>query len=158
MPRRKLAVSRSDPATAALLQTLNPHTAGIDIGATELWVCVPPSAIVAPAAPSAPTVLPPHVRRFGAFTADLHAIAAWLQQCQVTTVAMESTGVYWIPLYDLLEAEGFAVLLVDPRQVQRAPNRPKTDVHDCQWIQRLHSLGLLTAAFRPEEPIRVWRF
>jgi transposase len=70
---------------------------------------------------------------------------------------MESTGVYWIPLYDLLEREGFQVLLVDPRQVQRAPNRPKTDVHDCQWIQRLHSLGLLTAAFRPEEPIRVWR-
>jgi transposase len=84
-------------------------------------------------------------------------MAAWLRQCQVTTVAMESTGVYWIPLYDLLESEGFQVLLVDPRQVQRAPNRPKTDVHDCQWIQRLHSLGLLTAAFRPEEPIRVWR-
>jgi len=101
--------------------------------------------------------LPLHVRRFGAFTADLHAIAAWLRQCQVTTVAMESTGVYWIPLYDLLEHAGFQVLLVDPRQVQRAPNRPKTDVHDCQWIQRLHSLGLLTAAFRPEEPIRVWR-
>lgn len=70
---------------------------------------------------------------------------------------MESTGVYWIPLYDLLESAGFQVLLVDPRQVQRAPNRPKTDVHDCQWIQRLHSLGLLTAAFRPEEPTRVWR-
>ena len=157
MPRRKPAASRPDPATAALLQTLNPHAAGIDIGATELWVCVPPSAVTAPSAPSAPTVLPPHVRRFGAFTADLHAIAAWLQQCQVTTVAMESTGVYWIPLYDLLEAEGLEVLLVDPRQVQRAPNRPKTDVHDCQWIQRLHSLGLLTAAFRPEEPIRVWR-
>jgi transposase len=101
--------------------------------------------------------LPLNVRRFGAFTADLHAIAAWLRQCQVTTVAMESTGVYWIPLYDLLERTGFQVLLVDPRQVQRAPNRPKTDVHDCQWIQRLHSLGLLTAAFRPEEPIRVWR-
>jgi transposase len=87
----------------------------------------------------------------------LYAIAAWLRQCQVTTVALESTGVYWIPLYDLWESEGFQVLLVDPRQVQRAPNRPKTDVHDCQWIQRLHSLGLLTAAFRPEEPIRVWR-
>jgi transposase len=101
--------------------------------------------------------LPPHVRRFGAFTADLHAIAAWLRQCQVTTVAMASTGVYWIPLYDLLESAGFQVVLVDPRQVQRAPHRPKTDVHDCQWIQRLHSLGLLTAAFRPEEPIRVWR-
>jgi transposase len=101
--------------------------------------------------------LPLNVRRFGAFTADLHAIAAWLRQCQVTTVAMESTGVYGIPLYDLLAGEGFQGLLVDPRQVQRAPNRPKTDVHDCQWIQRLHSLGLLTAACRPEEPIRVWR-
>jgi transposase len=148
MPRRQPASSRPDPATAALLQTLNPHAAGIDIGATELWVCVPPSA---------PAILPPHVRRFGSFTADLYTIAAWVRQCQVTTVAMESTGVYWIPLYDLLESEGFQGLLVDPRQGQRAPNRPKTDVHDCQWIQRLHSLGLLTAAFRPEEPIRVWR-
>ena len=70
---------------------------------------------------------------------------------------MASTGGYGIPLYDLLEHEGCEVLLVDPRQVQRAPKRPKTDVHDCQWIQRLHSLGLLTAAFRPKEPIRVWR-
>lgn len=157
MPRRKPASSRPDPATAALLQTLNPHAAGIDIGATELWVCVPPSAAVSPSAPSAPAVLPPHVRHFGSFTADLYIIAAWLRQCQVTTGAMESTGVDWIPLYDLLESEGFQVLLVAPRQVQRAPNRPKTDVHDCQWIQRLHSLGLLTAAFRPEEPIRVWR-
>jgi transposase len=157
MPRRKSPSAPPDPATAALLQTLNPHAAGIDIGATELGVCVPPSAVASPAAPSAPTVLPPHVRRFGSFTADLYAIVAWLRQCQVTTVAMESTGVYWIPLYDLIEHEGFQVLLVDPRQVQRAPNRPKTDVHDCQWIQRLHSLGLLTAAFRPAEPIRVWR-
>jgi transposase len=157
MPRRKPASSQPDPATAALLQTLNPHAAGSDIGPTELWVGGPPSAVASPSAPSAPAVLPPHVRRFGSFTADLHAIAAWWRQCQVTTVAMESTGVYWIPLYDLLEHVGFQVLLVDPRQVQRAPNRPKTDVHDCQWIQRLHSLGLLTAAFRPEEPIRVWR-
>ena len=159
MPRRKSASSRPDPATAALLQTLNPHAAGIDIGATELWVCVPPgaSSSLPPSGPSVPAVLPPTVRCFGSFTADLYAIAAWLRQCQVTTVAMESTGVYWIPLYDLLESAGFQVLLVDPRQVQRAPNRPKTDVHDCQWIQRLHSLGLLTAAFRPEEPIRVWR-
>jgi transposase len=159
MPRRKSASSRPDPAMAALLQTLNPHAAGIDIGATELWVCVPPAPMASPppSPTDAPVPLPLNVRRFGACTADLHAIAAWLRQCQVTTVAMESTGVYWIPLYDLLEGEGFQVLLVDPRQVQRAPNRPKTDVHDCQWIQRLHSLGLLTAAFRPEEPIRVWR-
>ena len=159
MPRRKSTSSRPDPAMAALLQTLNPHAAGIDVGATELWVCVPPGALssLCPSVPGPPAVLPPHVRRFGTFTADLHAIAAWLRQCQVTTVAMESTGVYWIPLYDLLERSGLQVLLVDPRQVQRAPNRPKTDIHDCQWVQRLHSLGLLAAAFRPEEPIRVWR-
>jgi len=157
MPRRTPTSSQPDPATAALLQTLNPHAAGIDIGATALWVCVPPSAVASPSAPSAPALLPPHVRRFGACTADRHPMAAWLRQCQVTTVAMASTGVYWIPLDDLLESAGFRGLLVDPRQVQRAPNRPKTDVHDGQWIQRLHSLGLLTAAFRPEEPIRVWR-
>jgi transposase len=155
MPRRKTVPSRPDAATEALLQTLNPHAAGIDIGATELWVCVPPGAVAFQPAP--PGGLPAHVRRFGVFTVDLHRIVAWLRQCGVTTVAMESTGVYWIPLYDLLEQEGFEALLVDPRQVQRAPNRPKTDVHDCQWIQRLHSLGLLTAAFRPAEPIRVWR-
>ena len=155
MPRRKPVPARSDAATQALLQTLNPHAAGIDIGATELWVCVPPGVVVFQPVP--PDGLPAQVRRFGVFTADLHTLAAWLRQCGVTTVAMESTGVYWIPLYDLLEQGGWEVLLVDPRQVQRAPSRPKTDVHDCQWIQRLHSLGLLTAAFRPEEPTRVWR-
>ncbi len=154
MSRRKPNPTSPDPASLALLHTLHPHAAGIDVGAAELWVCVPPGAV---SIPRPPTVLPAHVRRFGVFTADLQAIAAWLHQCGVTTVAMASTGVYWIPLYDLLEQAGFEVLLVDPRQVQRAPNRPKTDVHDCQWIQRLHSLGLLTAAFRPEEPIRVWR-
>lgn len=157
MPRRKPASSPPAPATAAVLQTLNPHAAGIDIGATAFWVCVPPSAVSSPSVPSAPAVLPPPVRRFGSCTADLHAMAAWLRQCQVTTVAMESTGVSWIPLYDLLESAGFQGLLVDPRQVQRAPNRPKTDVHACQGIQRLPSLGLLTAAVRPEEPTRVWR-
>src|SRR5918994_1563223 len=119
MPRRKSSSFPSDPAATALLQTFNPHAAGIDVGATELWVCVPPSAVAAPAASSMSVGLPPHVRRFGTFTADLHTIAAWLRQCQVTTVAMESTGVYWIALYDLLESTGFQVLLVDPRQVQR---------------------------------------
>jgi len=159
MPRRKSTSSRPAPARAALLQTLNPHAAGIDVGATALWVCVPPGArsSLCPSVPGPPAGLPPHVRRFGTFTAELHAIAAWLRQCQVTTGAMASTGVYWIPLYDLLERSGFQVLLVDPRQVQRAPNRPKTDVHDCPWVQRLHRLGLLSAALRPEEPIRVWR-
>jgi transposase len=159
MPRRKSPSSPPDPRAVALLQTLHPHAAGIDSGATDLWVCVPPGAVSSPhaAGPGTPAVLPSHVRRFGTCTAALHAIAAWLRQCPVRTVAMASTGVDGIPLSDLLDSEGCQGLLVDPRHVQRAPNRPKPDVHDGQWSQRLHRLGLLTAACRPEEPIRVWR-
>ncbi len=168
MPRRKATPPPADPATRALLAGLHPHAAGIDVGAAELWVCVPPGSV--PAGSTPPGQAPPafwrgevpddtfdRVRRFGSFTADLQAIARWLRHCGVTTVALESTGVYWIPLYDLLQAEGFEVLLVDPRQTRRAPGRPKTDKHDCMWIQRLHSLGLLSAAFRPDEQVRVWR-
>ncbi len=87
----------------------------------------------------------------------MHALADWLKQHRVDTVAMEATGVYWIALYDLLEARGFQVLLVDPRQIQRAPGRPKSDTQDAQWIRCLHSLGLLSGAFRPDEGIRVLR-
>ena len=79
------------------------------------------------------------MRSFGACTADLHRLADWLAACGVKTVAMESTGVYWIPLFELLEARGFEVYLVDPRQSRHAPGRPKSDVLDCQWLQRLHS-------------------
>jgi transposase len=168
MPRRKTSPRNTDPAADALLKSLNPHAAGMDVGAAEMWVAVPPGA--APAGSTPPGAAPPEfwrgqvpddtferVRRFGTFTADLQAIARWLRQCGVTTVAMESTGVYWIAAYDLLQGEGFEVLLVDPRQTQRAPSRPKTDKHDSMWIQRLHGLGLLTAAFRPAEEVRVWR-
>lgn len=168
MPRRKTPPCNSDPAAVALLRTLNPHAAGIDVGAAEMWVAVPPGSV--PARSTPPGAAPPafwrgevpddtfeRVRRFGTFTADLQAIARWLHECGVTTVALESTGVYWIPCYDLLQSEGFEVLLVDPRQTQRAPGRPKTDKHDCMWIQRLHGLGLLSAAFRPAEQVRVWR-
>jgi transposase len=157
MPRRQRASSRPAPAPAALLQPLNSHAAGIEMGATEFWGCVPPSAAMAPAAPNAPAVLPLHVRCLGACTADLYALAAWVRQCQGTTVAMASPGVSGIPLYAWLESAGVQGLWVAPRQVQRAPNRPKTEVHDCQGLQRLHRLGGLTAACRPEEPIRVWR-
>jgi transposase len=101
--------------------------------------------------------LPAGVRKFGTNTGDLEAIAAWLKDCGVTTVAMESTGVYWIPLYELLASQGFEVLLVDPRQTKHAPGRPKSDVLDCQWIRRLHSYGLLTASFRPADEIVQWR-
>jgi transposase len=159
MPIRKPSVvspiATADRSLRTLLNTLHPHAAGIDVGSAEHLVCVPEGSLPVP--PDAPAGLLAHVRSFGAFTCDLRAIVAWLRSAQVDTVAMQATGVYWIPLYDLLQAEGFAVLLVDPRQTTRAPNRPKTDVHECQWIQRLHSLGLLAAAFRPEEPIRVWR-
>jgi transposase len=97
------------------------------------------------------------VRSFGACTADLHRLADWLTECRIKTVAMESTGVYWIPLFELLEARGFEVYLVDPRQSRHAPGRPKSDVLDCQWLQRLHSYGLLSASFRPAEQVVVLR-
>jgi transposase len=103
------------------------------------------------------TRLPLGVRKFGANTGDLEALAAWLKDCHVTTVAMEATGVYWIPLFELLERQGLQVILVDPRQTKHAPGRPKSDVLDCQWIQRLHSYGLLTASFRPSAEVVVWR-
>jgi transposase len=127
------------------LQGYHPHAAGIDIGAAEHWVAVPPDRSPQP------------VRRFGTFTADLDAIADWLLDCGVTTVAMESTGVYWMPLFELLEARGVQVLLIDPRQAKRAPGRPKTDRLDCQWLQRLHAYGLRAAAFRPDDQVCVLR-
>jgi transposase len=132
------------------------HAAGIDVHAAVHFVAVPaedvPAGFVNPDAK-----LPAGVRKFGTNTADLEALAAWLEDCGVTTVAMESTGVYWIPLYELLASRGFDVILVDPRQTKHAPGRPKSDVLDCQWIRRLHSYGLLTASFRPADDIVVWR-
>jgi transposase len=124
---------------------LNPHAAGIDIGAAEHWVAVPPEAD------------PESVRCFGTCTADLEALAAWLQASGVTTIALESTGVYWVPLFELLEARGFQVRLVDARQTRAVPGRPKSDARDCQWIQRLHSCGLLQGAFRPDDQVVVLR-
>jgi transposase len=159
MPTRK-PKAQTDRVTDSLVKALNPHAAGIDLGASSHWVAVPEGAVPEGPAPQRARRgggLPARVRRFGTCTADLRNLSDWLKQAGVDTVAMEATGVYWVALYDLLEAEGFRVLLVDPHQVRNAPGRPKTDVKDCMWIQRLHSLGLLTAAFRPEEPIRVLR-
>jgi transposase len=123
------------------LDVVHRHAAGIDVGATEHYVAVPADADPQP------------VRRFGACTADLEALADWLRACGVTTVALESTGVFWIPLFELLEGRGLEVLLVDPRQVHQAAGRPKSDVQDCQWLQRLHTSGLLSAAFRPKDQV-----
>lgn len=129
----------------AQLAAVNLHAAGIDIGATEHWVAVPPDRGPQP------------VRRFGACTADRAALADWLTACEVTPVARESTGVYWIALFEVLASCGLAVVRTEAREVQRAPGRPKSDVPDCQWLQRLHTYGLLAAAFRPAEQVCVWR-
>ena len=143
------------PASEPLPLT-NAHAAGIDVHAADHFVAVPPEAVPADSAHPDPK-LPRHVRKFGTCTADLELLADWLQACGVTSVAMESTGVYWIALFELLEQRGFQVFLVDPRQTRHAPGRPKTDVLDCQWIQRLHSYGLLTASFRPADDIVMLR-
>jgi transposase len=120
---------------------MNLCAAGIDVRATSHFVAVPKHCSKEP------------VREFKSFTQDLIAMADWLKECGVTSIAMESTGVYWIPLYELLDQRGFEVNLVDARQVKNLPGRDKTDVVDCQWIQELHSFGLLSAAFRPSEQI-----
>jgi transposase len=155
MTPRRMKTLRMPPQPAEPLRVQHPHAAGIDVHAAQHWVAVPPDA--APPSADHPSNLPPHVRKFGACTADLEALADWLRVCGVTTVAMESTGVYWIPLFELLERRGFQVFLVDPRQTRQVSGRPKTDVLDCQWIQRLHSYGLLAASFRPEDQVVVLR-
>jgi transposase len=137
------------------LTVLRPAAAGIDVHADLHMVCVPADR-VRPAAPD-PGGLPANVRRFGANSCDLAAIADWLRACGVTTVAMESTGVYWVPLFELLEARGFEVWLVEPGQLSRCGARPKTDVLDCQWIQRLHAYGLLERSFRPPNSVMALR-
>src|SRR5208282_1456195 len=122
----------------AQLPTLHPHAAGIDIGAREIWVAVPPGSDPKP------------VRGFDTFTDDLLQLRDWLLACGVQTVAMESTGVYWIALFQILEAAGLEVCLVNARHCKNLPGR-KTDIQDCQWLQYLHSVGLLRASFRPPE-------
>lgn len=113
-----------------------PNAAGIDIGASSHWVAVPPERDDTP------------VREFGVMTDELNALGDWLLACGVDTVALESTGVYWIPVYEVLEGRGLDVWLVDARQIKYVPGR-KSDVQDCQWLQKLMSYGLLRAAFRP---------
>src|SRR5499427_1818440 len=127
------------------LPLIHPNAAGIDVGAKEHLVAVPPDRD------------PQAVRTFQAFTPDLHELAAWLKRCGIETVALESTGIYWISLYEVLEQSGFEVRVVNARHVKHVPGRSKTDVLDCQWIQKLHSFGLLNGSFRPEHQIRELR-
>jgi len=129
---------------AQQLPVLHPDAAGVDIGASEIFVAVSQDRDPKP------------VRSFSTFTRDLNALADWLQRCGIRTVAMESTSVYWIPLYQVLEERGLEVCLVNAQYVRNVPGR-KTDVSDCQWIQYLHSVGLLRASFRPPAEICVVR-
>jgi hypothetical protein len=130
------ALRQREAAQVEALPVQHPHAAGIDIGSRSHWVCVGFTT----EADSR------WVEEFPAHTDGLKAIGAFLREHQVNTVAMESTGIYWIPLYELLAAEGFEVLLVDPSYSHQLRGRPKTDRRDCQWIYRLHSVGLLAAA------------
>jgi len=126
------------------LKLVNPNAAGSDIGATSHWVSVPPERDGQP------------IREFRCFTPDVYALADWLRQCEIETVVMESTGVYWIPLFQILETRGFKVFLVNSHHVKSVPGR-KSDVLDCQWLQQLHSYGLLAGSLRPENEICVLR-
>ena len=120
-----------------MLPRVHRRAAGLDIGAREIWACVSSDRDAEP------------VRRFGTFTPDLMALVDWLVHCGVDTVAMEATGVYWIPVFELLEGRGLKACLVNAQHLKRVPGR-KSDYLDCQWIQKLHTLGLLSASFRPD--------
>jgi len=119
------------------LSAVHPNAAAIDIGATLHVAAVGPDRDPEP------------VRTFGTFTGDLHRLADWFESCGIRTIAMESTGVYWIPAYEILEQRGFEVLLVNARDAKHVPGR-KTDVSDAQWLQRLHEYGLLRGSFHPQ--------
>jgi hypothetical protein len=139
--QKAIAVPCSEPAQE--LQILRPDAAGIDCGAQEHYIAVPPERVSAGEAT---------VRRFSAFTEGLDAAVEWLKACRVTTVAMEATGIYWIPLHQKLEAAGIEVYLVNAGHVRHVPGR-KSDVQDGQWLRQLHRFGLLNASFRPEDII-----
>jgi transposase len=149
MKQSKVMRKRKSKATKKVhfqgLPLIHPNAAGIDVGSKEHLVAVPADRDPQP------------VRTFQAFTPDIHELAAWLKRCGIETVALESTGIYWISLYEILEQYGFEVRVVNARHVKHVPGRSKTDVLDCQWIQKLHSFGLLNGSFRPEAQIRKLR-
>lgn len=144
-PAKKAKKSELEPADRTLgMEIVHPQAAGIDVGNEEHYVAVPPHLDDSP------------VRRFGCFTCDLNAMADWLCRLGITTVALQSTGVYWIPLYDILTERGIRVWVVNARDTKNVPGR-KTDVQECQWILKLHVYGLLRASFQAAEHIRVLR-
>jgi len=138
--KQKGSVRKKGMKLPGHLKHINAYAAGIDIGSKSHFVAVPEG------------VDPNPVREFSTFTGDLEKLARWLIACGVTTVAMESTGVYWIPVFEILESHGLEVKLVNARHVKNVPGR-KSDVLDCQWLQQLHTYGLLRGAFRPADQV-----
>src|SRR5262245_45708717 len=136
MPHQRRRSPGNPRVSPTVLDRINPNVAGIDCGAAEHFVAVPPDRAGTP------------VQSFQTFTGDLLRLAEWLTACRVQSVAMEATGVYWIPIYEILETRGFEVLLVNARHLKNVPGR-KSDVSDCEWIRELHSVGLLRGSFRP---------
>jgi transposase len=130
--------------TSTGLPVIHRHAAGLDVGATFHVVAVPPNADAKP------------VRTFSSFTGDLYSLADWLKSVGITTVAMESTSIYWVPVYEILEERNFEVVLVNARDAKNVPGR-KTDVNDAQWLQQLHEYGLLRGSFRPHQRITALR-
>src|SRR6201981_782856 len=126
------------------LEVVHPHAAGIDIGNEAHYVAIPPGRDNQP------------VRRFGCTTAEVREMADWLKQCGIRTVALQSTGVYWIAVYDILEEAGLEVYLVNARETKNLPGR-KSDVQESQWLMKLHTYGLLRNSFRPSQEIRMMR-
>ncbi len=124
--------------SVSVLERINPNAAGIDCGSTEHYVAVPPDRDPSP------------VQSFKTFTSDLVRLADWLARCRITSVAREATGVYWIPLYEILDARGFDVRLVNAHHVKNVPGR-KSDVSDCEWLRELHIVGLWRGSFRPTD-------
>ena len=148
MKRRKLASKAEKPRREKVdwktLEIVHPDAAGIDIGGREHWVAISPDRDEDP------------VRRFDCFTADLEQMAKWLVEKGVCSVAMQSTGVYWMPVYEVLEQSGLEVYLVNARHTKNLPGR-KSDVQECQWLLKLHTFGLLNNSFQPTDEIRVAR-
>jgi transposase len=137
-------MSRRQTQPTVTLPCVHPHAAGLDLSQSEIWAAVPADCTPTP------------IRKFGTFTPDVLALADWLTACRIDTVAMEATGVFWIPLYEILEAKGFEIFVVNARHIKNVPGR-KSDVQDCQWIQYLHSVGLLSRSFRPDAQMAALR-
>jgi transposase len=149
MSSRKKPAGKTQPSDRAkvdwkVMEILHPDAAGIDVGGSEHWVAVSPDRDPEP------------VRRFGCFTADLRSMAQWLIEKGVRSVAMQSTGVYWMPVLEVLEQHGLEVYLVNARHTKNLPGR-KSDIQECQWLLKLHTFGLLNRSFQPTDEIRIAR-